>query len=122
MSTYRDTITNAVSKFSNTDENWVAFVKDHYSYLMMTSSTNIISNNNRVTYRFRLREYLKEIANLDPETYWIIMWLNNFDQEYDFNDATNLIIPNQTNLNYLYSTYLTISRNLTTKTGLDSWQ
>jgi hypothetical protein len=92
MSTLAERIKENVSPLENTDLEWVAFVKDHRSFIMDGIKTVPLDAGEMHFSRHRCSTLLHRMG-YDGALAWIVLWLNQIDNNRDFTEISKLKIP-----------------------------
>lgn len=96
---------------SDTNSEWRLFIKDHRQLIVENSSTYLLDADDNELYRFRPKEFLKA-NNIDPDIFWIVLWINQIYNEIEFNNIKELLIPRVEYIKSLYEQYRSFKANL----------
>lgn len=112
-STLSDTISgimnNASNNFWPTSDAWIRFVKDHREYLLENSYKHDIERNDMRKFSYAIDGYCKYIG-IPSSLGWVILWLNQLDSNFQFDDRVESILVPRTNaMTYLLKTFSTVS-------------
>ena len=97
------------SDLSKSDEGWVQFVNDHFSYIRDNSPPVTISLGSMFRYRYRPEDFMRAFG-YDPNITWVMMLINELKTRLEFVDLEEVLIPPIeliTELRSQYDTYLT---------------
>lgn len=86
---------------------WVQFVKDHKEIIKENSTTIVLHPNDLRKFKYGIESYLTEY-NYPKSIGWIVLWLNQLDSNFNFDESLQTImIPDINQLISLYSQYTT---------------
>jgi len=90
---------------------WRQFILDHLDYISNRSSTFPIEPELMNRYRYDIRSFLKYNMNRHQDIGWIVQLLNGLQNDFEFVDITNLIIPDDSLITQLYFQFKTVKSN-----------
>ncbi len=106
------TLANRTSKYSQEDEQWVHFVRDHLSQLKAASGTLELSPEDTFHYRYRPDLFLAS-RNHTPNPMWITLLINDMSSFEEFIGVSSFNIFIDSNpVPALYQKYLTYRKQL----------
>jgi hypothetical protein len=102
-------MTNAGDNFWPTSDAWIRFVKDHREYLLENSYKHDIERNDIRKFSYTMDGYCKYIG-IPASIGWVIIWLNQLDSNFYFDDRVESILVPRTNaMTYLLKTFSTVT-------------
>lgn len=90
---------------------WRQFILDHLNYISLRSTVFVIEPTLMNLYRYDLRRFLKDYLHRHEDITWIVQLLNMMQNDFAFEEVTNLIVPEDSLITKLYQVYATISAN-----------
>ena len=109
---FSDVLRKLISRESQNlpSEDWIHFLQDHRMLIEQNSTTYTLDEETMLRYRYRIRDFLKEVAGYRSgmeQAFRVVNRLHN-DQEFDLR-LTSVFIPNNnfvTELRRMYNTLL----------------
>lgn len=93
-------IEDMVDEYSNHDPLWVQFVMDHRKAIISRAGEQNIDLITANQYDRRLYEYLKKF-NIPYGVLWIVLEINQMDNEMDFTNMSSILLPSMDHLQKL---------------------
>lgn len=105
-------MTNALRTTISDDQGtWRQFVLDHLDYIALRSRSYLIDPPLMNLYRYDLKRFLKDYLKRHEDMGWIVQLMNSMKNDFDFVDIENLIVPEDSLLQKLYQSYITVQAN-----------
>lgn len=104
--------TQANHPLLDTNAEWRQFVLDHKDVIKANATVVIPTKEMLAQCAYNASRYLRS-QKVDPVYTWIFYLINGIDSDQSFTtefSASVIYIPNQSNVNELYSTFRTISQ------------
>ena len=95
------------STYQNTSLAWVQYLQDHYRYLKSAATWQPVTDEQMEMYRYRLRDFLLEVARYETSLLWYVLWLNQWHTESDFEQVSGFWLPPVDIIRDLRRLYLT---------------
>ena len=93
---------------SQADAKWVAFVKDHRSFLMKSTTVVKLDPHTTINSRYRIHEMLDRL-DVDVTLGWVTLWLSGIESNASLVGVTELRVPTSSAFNDLFASYQTHS-------------
>lgn len=103
----RDAYLGLNTDLSNTDADWVHFVKDNYKLLVETGGWLSLDKFKHNSMKYRLEDFLRE-EFIDPSIAWIILLINQLGSNIDFVNLDRLLVPDIKVLRRLREQYVSL--------------
>ena len=106
---------NQISKFSDSDPDWVQFVHDHYDWIRRRATEVRVDPEDAFHDRYRPETLLSGRLGVPSEIIWIVLLINGITSESDIRDLRKLlVITDLQPIETLYMSYTTWTTNLET--------
>ena len=103
----KETYESQITTYSNHDIEWVQYVRDHFSVLVESATKYTLAPYQHYAMMYRLEDWMGE-QNIPKEMSWIILYINQLSDAFDFKDLTEIMIPNFTVLEQLKQQFKTV--------------
>ena len=104
-----DVLSNFESSLTNTDKDWVIFVRDHKQYLINKANKIPITPEMIDRYKYKFNFFMLE-NKINLDMHWIIMMINDFNDLEDFSNKENVYLPDRSDIIALYQLYKTANK------------
>jgi hypothetical protein len=92
MSTFAERLKENLSPLENTDPAWIKYVKDHRGVILESVVVQTIPPEKMHPNKYRCSSLLHELG-YDEALSWIVIWLNQIDNNRNFIDLVSIKIP-----------------------------
>ena len=99
-----DTLGSMINNFSNTDQKWVVFVKDHLKLIKQNSRVIPIDSAVIDRYKYKFEHFLRD-NNCTQSLNWIASLENDLASYDEFTLKSSILITDVSYLNLLYRKY-----------------
>lgn len=112
MSEYAERLMSELEdKYDFSNSAWVTFLKDHRNYIL--ASANVLNIDVKIVNSFRYYISGLLIENkINPDSYWIIEWLNQIKGEWEVIDFDKLIVPSGNTIDTLWDKFLAYNNKI----------
>jgi len=101
-----DILVSKIDNFSNLDLGWYQMILDHKQMICRESPVIIISDEDKVRFKFKLEHFLRE-NHINQAIHWIVRLVNDLDTYHDFTLLNALYTPQLQTISNLYRQYRT---------------
>ena len=100
-----DMLKDKRSEIDDANPKWVQFIKDHRDELIQNATVRTFSDDYMNIVRYDMRQYLR-LASYPEGLDWIVFYINDIQNESDFNSLNRLLVPNQNQISQIRNLFL----------------
>ena len=105
MASLREELKHADSMYSNGDQKWVQYVRDHFWTIRSSASVIDLEAYQHNTMRYRLAEWLMDEFDMPYTSMWITLLINQLNSEEDFRNLQTILVPDMRVVDNLFSQF-----------------